>query len=73
MTIKKTRKVHTEKFKQETTSLAAHLGVATAAKELGLNDSQIYDWRSKKVKKACTSHREAELAIEEVELKRQLA
>ena len=37
MTIKKTRKVHTEKFKQETTSLAAHLGVATAAKEPGIN------------------------------------
>ena len=73
MIVKKTRKVHTEEFKLEAINLAAKLGVATAAKELGLNDSQIYDWRSKKVKKACTSHREAELAAEVAKLKRQLA
>ena len=73
MTTKKSRKFHNEEYKQKAINLATKLGVATAAKERGINDSPIFDWRSKQAKKACNSHREAELAIEEVELKRQLA
>jgi len=59
--------------------LAAKQGVATTAKELGVYESQIYDWRAKlakkakKAKKASTSQREAELAAEVAKLKGQLA
>ena len=53
--------------------MAAKQGVATAAKELGVYESQIYDWRAKLAKKASTSQREAELATEVARLKRQLA
>ena len=73
MTTKKTRKIHTQEFKQEAVNLAAKQGVATAAKELGIYESQIYDWRAKLAKKASTSQREAELAAEVAKLKRQLA
>ena len=56
--------------------MAAKQGVATTAKELGVYESQIYDWRAKlakKAKKASTSQREAELAAEVAKLKGQLA
>ena len=73
MTTKKTRKIHTQEFKQEDVNLAAKQGVAWAAKELGVYESQIYDWRTKLAKKASTSQREADLAAEVAKLKRQLA
>ena len=73
MTTKQTRKLHTEEFKQEAIKLAAKQGVAKAAKELGIYESQIYDWRAKQARKASTSQREAELAAEVAKLKRQLA
>ena len=52
MTTKKTRKIHTQEFKQEAVNLSAKQGVARAAKELGIYESQIYDWRAKLAKKA---------------------
>lgn len=73
MTTKKIRKIHTQEFKQEAVNLAAKQGVAKTAKELGVYESQIYDWRTKLTKKASTSQREAELAAEVAKLKRQLA
>ena len=53
--------------------MAAKQGVGKIAKELGIYESQIYDWRAKLAKKASTSEREASLAAEVVKLKRQLA
>lgn len=73
MKAKKTHKIHTQEFKQEAVNLAAKQGVGKTAKELGIYESQIYDWRAKLAKKASTSEREAELAAEVVMLKRQLA
>lgn len=73
MIAKKTRKIHTQEFKQEAVNLAAKQGVAKAAKELGVYESQIYEWRTKLSRKANTSQREAELAAEVAKLKRQLA
>ena len=73
MTTKKTRKIHTQEFKQEAVNLSAKQGVARAAKELGIYESQIYDWRAKLAKKASSSQREADLAAEVEKLKRQLA
>lgn len=73
MTTKKQRKTYTTEFKQEALKLADRIGVSAAAKELGLYDSQLYNWRSAKEKKANTSQREAELLAEVAKLKRQLA
>ena len=73
MTIKKTRKIYTEEFKLEAVKLASKQGIAKAATELGVYESQLYDWRAKLTKKASTSQREADLAAEVAKLKRQLA
>ena len=73
MTTKKPRKAHTTEFKQEAVQLAAKLGVAAAARDLGVYESQIYDWRNKLLQKKSSSHREADLAAEVAKLKRQLA
>ena len=53
--------------------MASKQGVAKTAKDLGVYESQIYDWRTKLAKKANTSQREAALAAEVAKLKRQLA
>lgn len=73
MTKKKTRKIYTTEFKKEAIQLADTVGVADAAKQLKLYESQIYNWRAKFKQKANTSEREAELAAEVARLKRQLA
>ena len=70
MTEKKSRKIHTQEFKQEAVNLASKQGVSKTAKDLDVYESQIYDWWTKK---ANTSQREAELAAEIAKLKRQLA
>ncbi len=62
MTTKKTRKTHTEEFKQEAVKLAARQGVAKAEKELGVYESQIYDWHTKQIRKANINQHESELS-----------
>ncbi len=44
---KKIRKQHTPEFRQEAPKLAERIGVAAAARELSLYESQLYNWRSK--------------------------
>jgi transposase len=73
MTVKKPRTTHTTEFKQEAVQLAVKIGVAAAARDLGVYESQIYDWRNKFQQKKSSSQREAELAAEVAKLKRQLA
>ena len=73
MSTKKKRKVYTAEFKAEALKLADKVGVAEAAKQLGVYDSQLYNWRAANQKKANTSQREAELQAEVAKLKRQLA
>ncbi len=72
-TKKEPRKTYNAEFKTEALKLANRIGVAAAAKELGVYDSQIYNWRTAQQKKATTSQREAELQAEVARLKRQLA
>ncbi|AGR61951.1 Mobile element protein (plasmid) [Salmonella bongori N268-08] len=43
-TTKKPRKQHTPEFRQEALKLAEHIGVAAAARELSLYESQLYNW-----------------------------
>lgn len=71
--VKKERKTYSIEFKEEALKLASKVGVAQAARELGLYESQLYYWRSAAQKKASTSDREITLSAENARLKRQLA
>ncbi len=73
MTTKAKRKLHSPEFKAEVLKLAAKTGVASAARELGIYDSQLYSGRTAASKKLSVSARESELATEVAKLKRQLA
>ena len=73
MTTKKNRKTYTAEFKAEALKLAERVGVAEAARQLKLYDTQIYNWRNVAEIKSTTSQREAELAAEVAKLRRQLA
>ncbi|ENR0232123.1 IS3 family transposase [Enterobacter bugandensis] len=73
ITNKKPRKQHTPEFRQEALKLAERIGVAAAARELSLYESQLYTWRSKQQHQATSSERESEQAAEIARLKRQLA
>ncbi|TCV98404.1 hypothetical protein EDC52_103496 [Biostraticola tofi] len=46
-TSKKSRKQHTPKCRSEALKLAERIGVAAAARELSLYESQLYAWRSR--------------------------
>lgn len=73
LTQKQPRKQHTPEFRQEALKLAERIGVATAARELRLYESQLYAWRSKQKQQLTSTERESELAAENARLKRQLA
>lgn len=73
LTSKKPRKQHTPEFQLEALKLAERIGVAAAARELSLYESQLYAWRSKQQQQMTSSERENELAAENARLKRQLA
>lgn len=72
-TSKKPRKQHTPEFRDEALKLAERIGVAAAARELSLYESQLYAWRTKQQQQMTASERENELAAENARLKRQLA
>ena len=70
---KSPRRRFSAEFKIEALGLAKQVGVASAAKQLGLHESQLYAWRKKASFEASRSGVEKELAIENAQLKRQLA
>ncbi|EAM8770810.1 IS3 family transposase [Salmonella enterica] len=72
-TTKKPRKQHTPEFRQEALKPAERIGVAAAARELNLYESQLYNWRSKQQNQLSSSEREQEMSAEIARLKRQLA
>jgi transposase InsO family protein len=72
MTTKKTRIKHAPEFKAEALKLADKVGVAAAARQLSLYESQIYAWRKAVKKDTKISDRERELATENAKLKRLL-
>ncbi|CAX54958.1 Transposase, probable orf B [Erwinia pyrifoliae Ep1/96] len=72
-TSKKPRKQHTPEFRNEALELAERIGVAPAARELRLYESQLYAWRSKLKNAHSSSEREQEMSVEIARLKRQLA
>ena len=67
------RRRYSPECKTEALGLAEQVGVAGAAKQLGLHESQLYAWRKKARYEASRSGTEKELAIEKARLKRQLA
>jgi transposase len=67
------RKRHSPQYKAEALALAERVGVPTAAKQLGLHESQLYSWRVKSRFNQERSVVEERLAVENARLKRQLA
>ncbi|CAD5636916.1 transposase [Escherichia coli] len=57
-TSKKARKQHSPEFRSEALKLAERIGVAAAARELSLYESQLYNWRSKQQHQQTSSERE---------------
>lgn len=70
---KQPRKQYTPEFRHEALKLAERIGVAAAARELSLYESQLYAWRSKQQSQHSSSVREQEMSTEIARLKRQLA
>lgn len=70
---KATRRQHAPEFRAEALALAEKIGVSNAAKELGLQESQLYGWRTKARAAQDRSEEEQQQAIEIARLKRQLA
>ncbi|EFJ8817805.1 TPA: transposase [Escherichia coli] len=72
-TSKKVRKQHSPEFCSEALKLAERIGVAAAARELSLYESQLYNWRSKQQHQQTSSVRELEMSTGIARLKCQLA
>lgn len=62
ITSNKPRKQHSPEFRQEALKLAERIGVAAAARELSLYESQLYAWRSKLKNAHSSSEREQKMA-----------
>ena len=69
----KSRKRYSPQFKNEALTLAGRIGVSSAAKQLGLHESQLYSWRIKERMNQERSDVEQKLTLENTRLKRQLA
>jgi transposase-like protein len=70
---KEKRRQHTPEFRVEALALAEKVGVAAAALDLDLHDSQIYSWRSKAHAQRNKTQVEQDQALEIAKLKRKLA
>lgn len=64
---------HSAEYKREAMKLATQIGIAKAASQLGLHESQLYNWRKDSEHARTVSERESSLAAENARLKRQLA
>ena len=64
---------HSEEFKAEALKLAETVGIASAAKQLGLHTSQVYGWRSKAQLLKSRGQIDQEMARENARLRRELA
>ena len=54
----KPRKQHTPEFRQEALKFAERIGVAAAARQLNLYESQLYAWRKKQQQTLTGAERE---------------
>lgn len=72
-TIKQPRKRYSAEYKAEALALAATVGNKAAALQLGLHESQIYNWRASTRATQERGETEIQQATEIARLKRQLA
>ncbi len=70
---KKTRANYPDEYKIEAVRLAERVGTTAAARELGIQTSQIYGWRNQQRVQASTTEIENRLLAENARLKRELA
>jgi transposase len=70
---KTTRRHYTPEYRAEARGLADRVGVADAAKQLGLHESQIYSWRAQARLQQDRGEAEHQMALENVRLKRLVA
>ena len=70
---KAARNQYSAEYKRESLALADKVGVAAAARELGLDPAKIYAWRSQARRRESRSEAEERLSVENARLKRQLA
>lgn len=70
---KKTYTRHSVEYKTEALKLAERIGVPEAARQLGLHESQLYQWRNQQQHQQSVSQREQEQATEIARLRRELA
>ncbi|MBR9879744.1 MAG: transposase [Gammaproteobacteria bacterium] len=72
--MKKQQRAHyTDAYREEALLLAEWVDVTTAARDLGLQPSQIYQWRTKAQQRKTVTDREQTLADENALIKRQRA
>ncbi len=69
----KHRQRYSPQYKSEALALAEQLGVAAAARQLGINENQLYNWRRRARLLQDRSAAEERLLVENTRLKRQLA
>ena len=69
----KSRQRYSQQYKSEALALAEQLGVAAAARQLGINENQLYNWRRMARLLQDRSAEEERLLVENTRLKRQLA
>lgn len=67
------RKRYSDEYRAEALKLAENVGVAAAAKQLGLHESQLHGWRSKASLRQNDSEQQQALLAENARLKRQLS
>lgn len=72
-TKKQSRQRYPDEYKSEAVKLAERVGTSAAAEELGIQPSQIYNWRTKIRHAESSSEAENRLLTENASLKRQLA
>jgi transposase len=72
-TKKQSRQRYPDEYKAEAVKLAERVGTSAAAEELGIQASQIYNWRTKIRHAESSSDAENRLLTENASLKRQLA
>lgn len=70
---KKTRKQYSREFKQQALQRAERDGVAQAAQDLGLQEGQLYAWRTKEKREGQTSEEQRLLQSEHARLKREVS
>jgi transposase len=67
------RRRYSPEYKNEALALVQKIGVPAAAAQLGLDESQIYGWRSKDRLLRDRGEADKQLSVEVVRLKRQVA